>query len=104
MTTSSQPPKPDDRAERGYRGALPAQEDHLARPWMLTIIGILVLVVVLSIVGIPSSLIPDPTPVPLPSTPASGSIEPSASASGGASASASVSASASASASASPSP
>lgn len=70
-----------ERAEPGYRGALPAREDGLAKPWIFTVIGIFVLIIVLSIAGIPSRFIPDPTPVPLPSTPTSGSIEPSASAS-----------------------
>ncbi|MCV0404479.1 MAG: hypothetical protein K5924_12365 [Chloroflexi bacterium] len=90
MTTDETPKAPErgsarnnraESAEPGYRGALPAREDGLAKPWVLTVIGIFVLIIVLSIAGIPSRLIPDPTPVPLPSTPTSGSIEPSASAS-----------------------
>jgi hypothetical protein len=89
QTPSSQP---------GYRGSLPAREDRLARPWVLAVIAIFVLVVVLSIAGIPSRFIPEPTPVPLPSLPVA---SPSASASE--SPSASPSASESASASASPS-
>ncbi len=59
--TSTEPP--------GYRGALPSREDRLARPWILLVIGIFVLVIVLSILGIPSRFIPEPTPVPLPSMP-----------------------------------
>ena len=58
--TSTEPP--------GYRGALPSREDRLARPWIFTVIGIFVLILVLSVLGIPSRLIPDPTPIPLPST------------------------------------
>jgi hypothetical protein len=82
----------------GYRGSLPTREDRLARPWVLTVIGIFVLIIVLSLLGIPSRLIPDPTPIPLPST----SALPSESA--GPSTSASASASAEASASPEPSP
>ena len=93
--------------EPGYRGALPSREDRLARPWILTILAIFVLVIVLSIIGIPSRLIPDPTPVPLPSLPsipASSSAEasPSESESASPSESASTSASPSASESAAP--
>jgi cytoskeletal protein RodZ len=99
--TSNEPP--------GYRGALPSRKDRLARPWILLVIGIFVLVIVLSVLGIPSRFIPEPTPVPLPSLPASSAeASPSASASASAPASAfesaSPSAEASASASESPSP
>lgn len=126
MTTSQTPntsPKPGPgseppRNEPGYRGALPSRVDRLARPWILAVLGIFVLVIVLSIAGIPSRFIPDPTPIPLPSLPpASGSVEPSesvspesaepsasVSASPDASVSVSASASASVSVSASPSP
>jgi hypothetical protein len=90
-------------SEPGYRGSLPSREDRLARPWILTVLGIFVLVLVLSIAGIPSRFIPDPTPVPLPSLPASISAEPSPSASAE-SPSASPSVPASASESASPAP
>ena len=92
-------------SEPGYRGALPSRQDRLARPWILTVLGIFVLVIVLSVLGIPSRFIPDPTPVPLPSLPASSSEpSPSASPSGSESASPSASGSSSASPSASPSP
>jgi hypothetical protein len=94
--------KLDPKREPGYRGSLPTRHDRLARPWMFIIAGIFVLIMVLSILAIPSRFIPDPTPVPLPSAPASSSVEPSASAS--ASSSASASAAPSASASAEPSP
>ena len=89
--TTNEPP--------GYRGALPSREDRLARPWILLVLGIFLLVIVLSILGIPSRFIPEPTPVPLPSVPVS-----TAEASPSASASASESASPSASGSASESP
>ena len=71
--------------EPGYRGSLPTREDRLAKPWILTIIGIFLLVMALSIAGVPSRFIPDPTPIPtlppLPSASASASAEPSSSAS-----------------------
>ena len=91
--------KLDPKREPGYRGSLPTRHDRLARPWMFIITGIFVLIMVLSVLAIPSRFIPDPTPVPLPSVPASSSVEPSASASASASESASGSPTASASAS-----
>ncbi|MBA2263208.1 MAG: hypothetical protein H0W10_00925 [Chloroflexi bacterium] len=98
----------DPNRPSGYRGALPTREDRLARPWIFLVIGFFVLILVLSVLGVPSRFIPDPTPVPLPSLSASPLAEPSASASAsasvGASPSAPASASASASASAEPSP
>ncbi|HEX2882935.1 MAG TPA: hypothetical protein VHQ42_00010 [Candidatus Limnocylindria bacterium] len=79
--TSTEPTR-----EPGYRGALPTRDDRLARPWLIVVAGIFVLIFVLSFLGLPSSLVPDPTPVPLPSTPAaSGSVDASPSASVGAS-------------------
>jgi hypothetical protein len=74
--TSTEPKRPGsgtsgvagpDRA--GYRGTLPPREDRLARPWLLVVAGIFVLIFVLSFLGVPSRLIPDPTPVPVPTTP-----------------------------------
>ena len=95
----------EPKRDVGYRGALPIRQDRLARPWILTIFGILVLIIVLSIAGIPSRFIPEPTAVPLPSIPAaSDSPEPTESASPSPSASASASASGSGSPSASASP
>jgi len=55
--------------EPGYRGALAPREDHLARPWILGVMAAFVLIIVLSVLGIPSRFIPDPTPLPLPSVP-----------------------------------
>jgi hypothetical protein len=95
MTTT----EPQRDRPPGYRGALPPREDRLARPWILVVLAIFVLVFVLSFLGVPSRFIPEPTAVPLPSVPA-----PSASVSAEASPSVSASASASASASESAAP
>ena len=104
MTNSTTDPK----REPGYRGSLPPREDGLARPWILAVLGIFVLVIVLSVAGVPSRFIPDPTPLPTPSsTPVpseSPSAEPSESADASAEPSASASAEASGSASVEPSP
>ena len=104
MTNSTTDPK----REPGYRGSLPPREDRLARPWILAVLGIFVLVIVLSVAGVPSRFIPDPTPLPTPSsTPVpseSPSAEPSESAGESAAPSASASAEPSESASAQPSP
>jgi hypothetical protein len=92
-------------AEPGYRGSLPTRDDRLARPWIIAVLGIFLLVIALSLAGIPSRFIPDPTPVPLPSLPTiSESAEPSASASESVEPSESESASPSSSASESASP
>jgi len=88
--------KLDPRREPGYRGSLPTRQDRLARPWMFIILGVFVLIMVLSVLAIPSRFIPEPTPPPPPSVPASSSVEPSASASESASAPPSASASESA--------
>ena len=88
----------EPKRDPGYRGALPPREDGLARPWILTVLGIFVLIVLLSIAGVPSRFIPDPTPVPLPS------LAPAPSVSASASAGPSESAEASGEASAEPSP
>ena len=84
--------KTDPTRAAGYRGSLPARGDRLARPWIATVIGIFVLILVLSVLGIPSRLIPDPTPIPLPRIP-SVSVEASTSASASASVSVEPSAS-----------
>ena len=71
--TSTEP-----KREAGYRGALPTRNDRLARPWILLVMGVFVLILVLSVLGVPSRFIPDPTPIPLPTLPpASGSVAPS---------------------------
>ena len=70
----------DKPRDPGYRGSLPPRVDRLARPWVLTVIGMFILIFVLALAGIPSRLIPQPTAVPLPSVPApSASIAPSGS-------------------------
>jgi hypothetical protein len=96
----------DTKRESGYRGALPTRQDRLARPWILTVATIFVLILVLSVAGIPSRFIPEPTAVPLPSTTAtpvsSASASPSPAASGSGAASAAASASASPTAGATP--
>ena len=68
----------DKPRDPGYRGSLPPRVDHLARPWVLTVLAVFVLILVLGLAGIPSRLIPEPTAVPLPSVPApSASVSPS---------------------------
>ena len=70
----------DKPRDPGYRGSLPPRVDRLARPWVLTVIGMFVLIFVLALAGIPSRLIPQPSAVPLPSVPApSESVAPSGS-------------------------
>lgn len=65
------------RPTTGYRGALPPAQDRLARPWVIVVVGLFVLMFVLAFIGFPSALTPDPTP--FPSLPApSGSGAPSA--------------------------
>lgn len=97
--------------ESGYRGALPPRNDTLAKPWIMIVAAVVVLMFVLSALSIPSRFEPDPTPrvTASPSAspsasptagssasaPASGSGEPSASAAASTSAEASMSASAS---------
>lgn len=99
MTT----PTTDPKREPGYRGSLPPRQDRLAKPWLMIVAGIFVLIILLSIAGVPSRFIPQPTPIPTPvSTPAP-SVEPSPSAEASVSASASVEASASAEESVAPS-
>jgi hypothetical protein len=83
----------------GYRGALPPRNDALARPWVLIVLGIVVLIFALSLANVPTTLFPSPTPSPL----ASFSAVPSPSGSGSGSPAASAPASASAG-SPSPSP
>jgi hypothetical protein len=46
----------DQQRPSGYRGALPERRDALARPWVVTVIAIFVLMFVLAAVGFPSSL------------------------------------------------
>lgn len=99
MTT----PTTEPTREPGYRGSLPPRQDRLAKPWLMIVAGIFVLIIVLSVAGVPSRFIPDPTPVPTPISTPTPSAEPSASASEEASPSAEASAEASVEASAAPS-
>ena len=99
MTTSTTDPK----REPGYRGSLPPRQDRLAKPWILTVAGIFVLIIVLSIAGVPSSFIPDPTPLPTQIATPTPSADPSVEASGSPEESASAEPSGSGEASASPS-
>jgi hypothetical protein len=67
------------RPEGGYRGALPPRDDMLARPWVIVVFAIFVLIFALSFAGFPSSLFTEPSPLPSPSVVPSGSVEPSVS-------------------------
>ncbi|HYM52157.1 MAG TPA: hypothetical protein VEW45_01575 [Candidatus Dormibacteraeota bacterium] len=88
------------RTEGGYRGALPARQDGLARPWIVAVIAIFLLIFVFAFAGLPSRLFVEPTPMPVfPSASASGAP----SASGGPSASEEASGSEQASSSGEPS-
>ena len=70
----------DKPRDPGYRGSLPPRVDRLARPWVLTVVAMFVLIFILALAGIPSRLIPQPSAVPLPSVPApSASVAPSGS-------------------------
>jgi hypothetical protein len=80
-----------DRSPGGYRGALPERGDRLARPWVVTVIAIFVLMFVLALAGVPSSLIPESSPTPLPLPSVSASVDASASASASVEASAAAS-------------
>ena len=65
-----------DQRASGYRGALPPRNDTLARPWVLAVVATFVLRFVLSFVGFPASLFPEPSGSPN----ASFSLSPSTSA------------------------
>ena len=83
-----------DQRPSGYRGALPTRNDTLARPWVLAVVAIFVLMFVLAFLGFPSSLFPTPSGSPNPSFSLSPSTSAAPSASGDASASESASESA----------
>jgi hypothetical protein len=57
----------DQQRPSGYRGALPERHDVLARPWVVTVIAIFLLMFVLAFVGFPSSLFPGASGSPQPS-------------------------------------
>lgn len=73
----------------GYRGALPPRADTLARPWVITVLVIFILIIVLAVFNVPSTLLPESSPTPIPAI----SVEPSASGSAAPSTSASAAAS-----------
>ncbi|MEO8252356.1 MAG: hypothetical protein ABI578_07770 [Chloroflexota bacterium] len=82
----------------GYRGALAPRTDSLAKPWMLLVVVIFVLIFALGYAKVPSAIFPSPSPSPTPSASvapsgsggASGSAAPSASGAGTATPSATV--------------
>jgi len=80
-----------DQRPTGYRGALPTRNDTIARPWVLAVIAIFVLMFVLAFLGFPSSLFPEPSSAPNPSFSLSPSTSAAPSASGAASGAASAS-------------
>jgi hypothetical protein len=57
----------DQQRSGGYRGALPARGDALARPWILIVIAIFLLMFVLAFMGFPSSLFSEAAGSPQPS-------------------------------------
>ena len=89
-----------DQRPSGYRGSLPTRNDTIARPWVLAVVAIFVLMFVLAFLGFPSSLFPEPSGSPNPSFSLSPSTSAAPSASEGASASEDASASEEASTSA----
>jgi hypothetical protein len=70
MTEDRSPRAP---REPGYRGSLPPRGDQLARPWVLIVVALFVLIFILAFAGLPSRLFPTPSPEPIPSF----SLEPS---------------------------
>jgi hypothetical protein len=63
----------DQQRPTGYRGALPERHDAMARPWVVMVIAIFVLMFVLAFVGFPSSLLPGASGAPSISLAPSGS-------------------------------
>jgi hypothetical protein len=61
------------RTEGGYRGALPPKRDALARPWVVAVIAIFLLIFALAFAGLPSRFTVSPSPIQVfPSASASG--------------------------------
>ena len=75
-----------DQRSSGYRGALPTRNDTIARPWVLAVVAIFVLMFALSFLGFPASLFPEPSGAPNPSFSLSPSTSAAPSASGSGSA------------------
>lgn len=65
----------DQQRPSGYRGALPERHDEMARPWVVIVIAIFLLMFVLAFVRFPSSLFPGASGSPQ----ASNSLAPSSS-------------------------
>jgi hypothetical protein len=93
----------DEAPAPGYRGALPPRNDSLAKPWILLVVAIFVLIFVLAFAKVPSRIFPEPTATLVPSPSAAPSGSGTASGSGSPSSSGSPSASATPSASHTPS-
>jgi hypothetical protein len=51
----------------GYRGALPTRNDALAKPWIITVIVLFLLIFVLAALGFPSKVFPRASAAPRPS-------------------------------------
>jgi hypothetical protein len=64
---------PERAPSAGYRGSLPPRNDRIAAAWVVTVVGVFVLVLVLSFAGVPSKLFATPSANPS----ASGSAAPS---------------------------
>jgi hypothetical protein len=62
----------------GYRGALPTRNDALAKPWVIAVIAIFVLIFVLAALGFPSKVFPRASAEPQPSFSVVASASPSA--------------------------
>ena len=65
----------DQQRPSGYRGARPARNDELARPWVVIVIVLFVAMFVLAFLGFPSNILSEPSARPSPSI----SISPSGS-------------------------
>jgi hypothetical protein len=62
----------------GYRGALPTRNDALAKPWVIAVIVIFLLIFVLAALGFPSKAFPRSSAVPQASTSIVASSSPAA--------------------------
>ena len=62
----------------GYRGTLPTRNDALARPWVIAVVAIFVLIFVLAALGFPSKAFPRSSAEPRASSSAAASFAPSA--------------------------
>jgi hypothetical protein len=68
---------PERAPAAGYRGSLPPRNDRIAAAWVVTVVGVFVLVLVLSFAGVPSNLFATPSANPSASGFPSGSAAPS---------------------------